>query len=255
MDKFNPPTVRRMVQFMYTGDYDVGEDLLLPPEENMSESMNDAVEGGILPEGEPQPQPGGSEDNSRCSPTPSSRKCSTVSSLLAHIRVNSIGDYYGIDALVSLANRKIGNLLQSSTEDEPWLESLPAIIEAAVQSTGDHQVQRLLAGATAGNLSTLLALDRFKNLSVLTDFSISILQSCAQEMVSLTRDLGEVKMLFLKSDEILRDNKAEIVKLKKSLSVLNRTSQCRSCAAEFTCSIDPFEQILRCSRCRRKHYA
>lgn len=203
-----------------------------------------------------------SEENSINSPsngppTPPLPKSTAAASLFEHVRVNSIGDYYNIDRLVSLANTKIKHLLRSDSEDQSWVVSLPTAIEAAVGSTGDDELLGILASAAASNISTLLELDQFKSLGVVTDFSIKVLQGCAREMLQLS----EVKKRSSSEIELqkgqIQDSKSEISALKGCLAVLKKTSWCRNsnCDAEFQCFIDSDECLLRCAKCRCKHYS
>lgn len=196
-------------------------------------------------------QPGDSEENSRQTPSkglPASFPPASTASLFEHVRVNSIGDYYGIDKLVSLANTKIKHLLRSDSEDQSWVASLPSATKSAVQSTGDGELLGILASATAANISTLLESDQLTRLGVVTDFSIKVLQILAGER-------EESKLQLLEAQEQIRQSKLEISALRGCLEVLKKTNRCRnlSCDAEFQCFIDPNECLLRCTRCRCKH--
>jgi hypothetical protein len=164
--------------------------------------------------------------------------------LLDHIRVNSIGDYYQVDRLVSLANSKVEQLLRSHRKDEFWVASLPTAIEEAVELTRDKQLLRILAEAAAVSSSTLLNMEKFKSLSVMSDFSFHAMQGCAHENQALNTEHQ-----FEEQKELLR-------RKRRCLQVLRRTSQCRNinCSAEFQCYIDPNECILRCSICQCKHH-
>lgn len=84
------------------------------------------------------------------------RESAPPCALFEHMRVNSIGDYYGVAGLVSLANAKIKLLLQGHVSDRNWaLLSLPtaleAALEAALELTGDGGLLDMLAAAAAVN--------------------------------------------------------------------------------------------------------
>ena len=183
-------------------------------------------------------------------------KSTTTSSLSEHIYVNSIGDYYGVDKLVSLTNTKIKQLLQSGNEDESCVADLPIAIEAAAGLTGNRELMGVLASATAANISKLLCLDQFRGMSLTTDFSIKILESCANKMEVLAREQIELRGEINRQQEQIGHRDFEISLLRKSLATLKSTSRCRNvnCTAEFQCVISPDECILRCAKCRCKHY-
>ncbi|KIW77740.1 hypothetical protein Z517_07573 [Fonsecaea pedrosoi CBS 271.37] len=251
MDDFDPKVVKQLVQFMYTGDYDIEEVRRDASEEATSEVVGEAVDGGSL--WDRQSRPDENEINRTGSPSALPPEANATDPLLEHIRVNSIGDYYGIEALVSLANSKIEQLLQSDPAENSWVETLPSAIEAATHSTGDQEVLRIFATAIAPNISSLLGMERFRRLSVLTDFSLTVLDKCAREIHALSLQDQSNKYLQQEWERHRGEQDAEIAKLKDSLRTLNRTRQCRNCMAEFTCSIDTRECILRCTKCLCKH--
>jgi hypothetical protein len=94
---------------------------------------------------------------------PFTTKLSTATSLLKHVKVNSIADYYGVDRLVSLANAKTTQLLRKDddNDDDSWIMGLLSAIDAATQSTGDTELQGILACAAGTNISKLLKPDEF----------------------------------------------------------------------------------------------
>lgn len=185
---------------------------------------------------------------------PSPPESTVTASLFENVNVNSIGDYYGIDKLVSLANTKINRLVQSNSEDQSWVASIPSAIDIAVQLTGDDELLGILASATAANISSLLGSDQFTSLGVLTDFSIKVLHNCAQEIRILAGQRDENKLQLRNAEEQIQQGKLDISALRGCLETLNKTSHCRHCATEFQCFIDPSERLLRCAKCRCKHY-
>lgn len=218
------------------------------------------TEVGVLPDD--QLQYSASDEGSfiRCSkgelepplPPPSTPSAS----LLEHICVNSIGDYYKIDELVTLANTKIKHLLRSNKKYPSWVPSLPPAIEAAVRSTGDDKLLDILAATTAANISTVTELDQFESMRVMTGFSMKVLRSCAQEIQTLEKAVEESRRTIELQQAQEQRSKCEIATMCGALSFLKNTSCCRnsSCDAEFQCFIDPNESILRCNKCRCRHF-
>lgn len=213
-------------------------------------SPDDQLQYSASDEGSPIPFSKGEFEPSLPPPsTPSA-------SLLERIRVNSIGDYYRIDELVTLANAKITHLLRSNKKDQSWVPSLPLAIEAAVRSTGDGELLDILASATAANISTVTELDQFESIRVMTGFSMKVLRSCAQEIQTLEKAVEESRRTIELQQAQEQQSKCEISRLCRALRVLKRTGCCRnsSCDAEFQCFIDPNEGILRCDKCRCTHF-
>ncbi|KHO00486.1 speckle-type POZ protein-like protein [Metarhizium album ARSEF 1941] len=165
MDSFQPKTVKRLVQFMYTGDYDETDEY-----EPSAAYQNACIADGVGAEEaadmenkfELRTEGGCIASSSSQELMLSLPKSTTTSSLSEHIYVNSIGDYYGVDKLVSLTNTKIKQLLQSGNEDESCVADLPIAIEAAAGLTGNRELMGVLASATAANISKLLCLDQFR---------------------------------------------------------------------------------------------
>ncbi|AEO54997.1 hypothetical protein MYCTH_39658 [Thermothelomyces thermophilus ATCC 42464] len=237
MDHFHPSIVRRLVQFLYTGKYDDLED------NSVSSTRNGRTEtAGTQECSDPPPL---------ASPMP---KADAIPVLLGHIRMNSIGDYYQVENLVFLANGKIDQLLRDHSKDSSLVESLPAAIEEAVQSTGDKKLLKVLAVAVADNISALVDMDTFRNLSALSDFAFHVIQDCAQKPRALTTELRAAQRELDGSKaqiEVFKDHEERFLRL---LNLLNNTSQCRHCRTEFSCIIDAEGYILRCARCSTRHY-
>ncbi|KJK73845.1 hypothetical protein H634G_10876 [Metarhizium anisopliae BRIP 53293] len=212
LDSFQCSTVKRLVQFIYTGDYDDPE--TPQADGNACSGNTDKADEGVLPndqlqhsasdEGSPIPFSKGEFKPSLPPPsTPSA-------SLLEHIRVNSTGDYYRIDELVTLANAKITHLLRSNKKDQSWVPSLPLAIEAAVRSTGDGELLDILASATAANISTVTELDQFESIRVMTGFSMKKddRASTGERTAEQMRDLQTVPGLEgLEKDKMLPEFK------------------------------------------------
>ncbi|RCI10017.1 hypothetical protein L249_8698 [Ophiocordyceps polyrhachis-furcata BCC 54312] len=159
MDAFDPDTVRRLVQFFYTGDYRLT----------------------ALPELEPP-------------------LIGSVDSLNMHIKVNSIGDYYGVTKLMSLANDKIKHLIQQehkrrdvSAAVSGWVENLPAATELATSSSGDHELLAILAAEIAKNLSALTLSRDFRNLNVVSDLAFKVLEACVKEIQGFTMQINKME--------------------------------------------------------------
>lgn len=251
MDNFQCGTVKRLVQFMYTGDYDIPEDN--PTAADAAGEPVSFLDGSPAYPANPSTDEGnGTEIPPPTSPTP---EPSAVPLLLGHIQANAIGDYYQVDGLVSLANNKIKQLLQNHSDDESLVASLPAAVEEAIELTGNKELFGILAEAAAVNISALLDMESFRSLSVMSDFSFHVMQGCAEENLALTAELEETQRKLRGTERHWEEQKEQLQRVRRCLEALKNTTACRNinCTAVFQCYIDPDECILRCASCRCKH--
>ncbi|PHH84488.1 hypothetical protein CDD83_1861 [Cordyceps sp. RAO-2017] len=265
MDSFHPMSVRNFVRFLYTGDYDATATLENPDGESSRSRKQEAdtiskqlidlsiVEGGA--------------DSSSCklaAAPPVPPPTTSVTELICeHIRVNSIGHYYGVEALVSLANGKISALVHKDGKDQSWIADLPKLTAEALESTGDSAMLEILASATARNMSALTKPDWLRDLGAAWACDVAILQACAQHMdaqrAKITRRSRTISELESRISQL--EGKIEALSSKNDrfaavLRQMNDTAECRnlSCQApDFSTHIDPDELILRCRHCKCKH--
>ena len=164
--------------------------------------------------------------------------------------MNAIGSYYGIAKLVTLANMKVKCIFQKEGVHKFWVGNLSRIAEMAIQSTEDNELLEIVASEIAANISTPSGLDQFLSLDICTvEFSNKVVSSCAQEIRVLRWKLKESK----KENSI----QLKITCMEKSLEALRNNDCCRnsSCEAKFECYIEPGSDLLRCARCRCRHYS
>ncbi|EQL02082.1 speckle-type POZ protein-like protein [Ophiocordyceps sinensis CO18] len=243
MEKFNLETVKQLVKFLYTGDYD-------------------DVDGASVR------GPGTAMPNA-------------VASLTHHVCLNSIGDYYAIDELVSLADKKIAARIDAQGEDKTWVPSLPAVTKQALESTSDSKLLRTLASASVQKIAILVNLDDFGKLESISDFSLEVLKCCAQKLQDLTNQVNErarqledikihsvvesqsyekkIKEKEAKSrshEQKIKEKETMIDAFQHFVHVMRDTYYCRN----MTCNVEfggvtwsPVDGIFRCSVCKCKH--
>ncbi|PHH75567.1 hypothetical protein CDD80_2268 [Ophiocordyceps camponoti-rufipedis] len=163
MHDFEPRIVKSFIEFLYTGNYGIPKE---GEEDNRSDNDgghhvakvdavatvgdvaggddgqdgDDGHDGHIGDDGhdsdedvEGDEDKGGKEDESEVADA----QPRMTRDLATHIKVNSIGDYYGVTNLVSLANSNIGDLIQDAAENDDsatWVMNLPSAIELAVNT-------------------------------------------------------------------------------------------------------------------------
>lgn len=204
-----------------------------------------------------------------------------VASLIHHVCLNSIGDYYAIDELVSLADKKIAARIDAQGEDKTWVPSLPAVTKQALESTSDSKLLRTLASASIQNIAILVNLDDFGKLESISDFSLEVLKCCAQKLQDLTNQVNErarqledikihsvvesqsyekkIKEKEAKSrshEQKIKEKETMIDAFQHFVHVMRDAYYCRniSCGVEFGGVIwSPVDGIFRCSVCKCKH--
>ncbi|RDA91916.1 hypothetical protein CP533_1320 [Ophiocordyceps camponoti-saundersi (nom. inval.)] len=206
MHEFDVETVKQLVQFFYTGDYDDASVGCVDVNNEVGEASSDSD----------QPDGGANSPTSM----PKSRPAASTESLTTHIKVNSIGDYYGVTKLISLANAKVKELIERENErdgsdaaDSAWVMNLPNATELATGSTGDPELLSILSAEIAKNLSALILVNDFKNLDIAPDFAFMVFEASAKESQSLMMQIQDMEDQRLQKE---RETTAEIAILKSN---------------------------------------
>ncbi|KAK3196782.1 hypothetical protein K4F52_000126 [Lecanicillium sp. MT-2017a] len=237
LDGYQPAGVKRLVQFLYTGDYD-------DPDQHF--------DGTFHVKEEP------SDDNAAPDATsqPATEGAVTAAELIAgHIRMNGIGDYLRIAELAALAKDKLESLVHHESPDQSWVAHLPALSRAAAQLTADKSIVAIMTSCIADNLAALIKVSSLQESDMISDFALQILtraneitQSLGEAMVSTQRKLTETNALLLGC-------RVNCAKLIKSVTVLNGTAKCRntSCSSTFGGYVDITDGAIRCRVCKCRH--
>ncbi|KAH6952495.1 hypothetical protein BKA56DRAFT_504789 [Ilyonectria sp. MPI-CAGE-AT-0026] len=160
VEAFDLATVRRMVTFMYTEEYEVGS------VDETSGSTTDHEPEVLQPEVDvsgwhpPHQQP---------------ERTEVTEALLCHVRVNAIADCYNIPKLTQQANSKIQCILRDSWQ----AESFSHVVKEVLSSTGDAILQEDMTSTAADHIGELVESQSFADLEVMSDFAIKVLRNCA----------------------------------------------------------------------------
>lgn len=194
------------------------------------------------------------------------------------MQVNAIADYYEVQGLAQLANRKIQQTYLTSWD----LNAFVASAKAAVNDSGDKSLHNMMALFAAQNLKELLRSGQLP--SLVGDFSASVLSYHAHLLEASQREQSQAAVQQLQqaqqqqaqahvalqqqyNDLLVERQAAEaratrvIENVGKLVSLSNNQECCRSisCEEDFGSYIeatgDPAEPtyILRCSWCHCKH--
>jgi len=237
---FDIATVKCLVSFFYTGDY-YGE----PPEESAQD------EDTVVTDADADEQAGG--DSATPSDNEEDTKEINDQTLLFHLKVNAIADYYDIPELRDLAKSKVGEILHAHETILPCLlrevssgahANLNSIIAKAV--TEVHDFSKLLKqNDTCVKLDPILYTE--------------IIAACSKEMAILNRKL---KVFQERYKTQLACTMANDKAIDTCLGKLNETQKCRHCDEKFSCFIEAEAvtfgssqrtYMLRCKSCRTRH--
>jgi hypothetical protein len=180
-----------------------------------------------------------------------------LKSLLFHVRMNSIADYYDIPELRQCASTEAQNILNTS-----WSPcNFPIVIQEVFKSTGDKELRDILSDATAAHMDELVELGGgIAPPEVISDFAYNVLRKLVVASKSRIEDLEsqlhEAKrqaQLTVRAHESTKRNIEKFSRLFNTQRCCCRNSGfsmvevdpredspsyklcCRSCSSEYTC--------------------
>jgi hypothetical protein len=291
--QFNDLTVDKMLDFMYTGNYDDGLEDLDEIDQPSGQCKYPYIRAGLenyakfwrlaqaavpdipmLLSPSPSVQPDDNDVNDGGPGFSSSENtmATTEESLLFNVGVNSIADYYDISPLKGIANEKIRKLL-----DTAWsAKGFSNVISEVFKTTNDQELHKMIANATADHINELIQLDGFAELGFMSDFMVHILRialphhrnketelyvrieilKCALDYADNSR-----KRLLVKQMDQSRRSESIISSIEECRALLSRINFCgiSGCDARFDCRIerrgpnDAPKYTLYCSKCGVRH--
>lgn len=264
INEFDSGTIKRMIQFMYKGDYDNGG------EEQGSiasvETLDQELEIAQLDDADTSSP--SKLDNSSGYNKDTITRPTTANITLRHVHVNAIADYYNIPQLKELANTKIQHILGTS-----WsADGFPDVVKDVFSLTGDLALHNIITFTAAKHIEELIKLEDFVELDVMSDFAIGIVRTAITAFKDMdkksTQKLQAVQSQLQRTESLLKSAEARCAAAKRKsenidgcLDSLHKIRTCRNidCGVQFTGYIelgghlsDP-SYILRCSRCQWKH--
>ncbi|KAI1357603.1 hypothetical protein F5Y08DRAFT_147537 [Xylaria arbuscula] len=143
---FDLPSVKRMIDFMYMGDYNLtsytASEVLSDSQHasTVGEASNDTVKADVTT---------GANHGDSQHPT------TLLEILNSHVRVNAVAHYYGIPVLGALSANKARNVLQS--QRRPWPAKIFCdFLRNSTGSTGDAQFHEMLAAITMEHIQDVV---------------------------------------------------------------------------------------------------
>jgi len=187
MDNFDLPTVKRMVEFMYTGKY--------------SEISHEISKTATLAVEDTGPKAAGEE----------TERTKILEILKIHVRVNAIADYYDIPTLRDVASSKVdGIFARIGFSINIFLD----VLKETMGITSDKGLYQVLGSAAANHLEELILNENFRAIDIMKDgFGGSLLFACAQLMTTTRSSLKTERELHQQTRRelaTLRDRKRNL---------------------------------------------
>ncbi|KAF3479509.1 uncharacterized protein GIQ15_06485 [Arthroderma uncinatum] len=212
---FEPETVRRMINFLYTKTYEVK--LSEGQVKNLGQTSGTKFtngDGGYIPikyvAGYQRPQ------------AKQIKKGQMAAIILCHVEVNAIADYYDIPSLRDLANDNIKYILKCQWEVEKFSE----IIAHSIQSTTDPNLHDLLASTTAEHIQELLTIPDLGDSHVSSEFYMAIIMHTGRRIGELQSQLmtKDVKISGVQDENRRIDERRKLLETEKMKAAELQTS-------------------------------
>jgi hypothetical protein len=177
--------------------------------------------------------------------------------LLHHVRMNAIADYYDVPLLRQLAVTRFERAIAKK-----WCcTSFLVAAKEALKITSDNNLHNSMAIIAAEHVAELLEHKVFSDMT--GDFTIEVMKNMVamkEAIKAQVHDLqAEVKQLDGKyqQEKKLRDTEKDSIESSRSirdgqLNKLRDTAACRNCGATFNGYYTAYEGV-RCKSCKCKH--
>lgn len=196
LNEFDVDTVKQMIMFMYTYTYydndndnvQAGPDDMPVPEADSKREVEPQIQHLGL-------QPNIHQTASQITPETKEKteegtgevmRSTMLKSLLFHVKMNSIADYYDILELRSFSRKKVKKILNTSWSPHDF----PIVMREVFNSTRDKELHDILSEVMAAHIDELMGLGRdIAPPEVLSDFANSVLRKLAAAQKQRVKDL------------------------------------------------------------------
>ncbi|XWX00711.1 hypothetical protein V2A60_008732 [Cordyceps javanica] len=229
---FHADTVKRLLQFLYRGEYDTP-----------SLSAHESHEIHVSTE----------EGNDHPANDSSTSLQAYQTLLLQHVDVHDCGDFFNVPKLSGLATSKIKALLANRWSVEVFV----AVAERISDNTACTAFRDMMATVAAEHIVELIQHDRFDELDVVGPFSCGVIKAVAAKLEESENLIRGAKIAFATADQ-------ENERSRQCFAVLEETQMCRHCGKSFNCYVEDEgigtmvsdrQYVLRCRGCRTRHKA
>ncbi|KAI5460315.1 hypothetical protein BGZ63DRAFT_454618 [Mariannaea sp. PMI_226] len=173
--------------------------------------------------------------------------------VLAHMQVNSIGDYFGITKLQDHANMHIRSIFEGpfSFAAGPYAQ----IALQAWKSTGDDELHEMIAQLGAANIELLTELSEFPSLDMMSGFLAKVLRYCSGTVGDSFRVLNSPRRRMASPESQLSVPRHNLVSLGEAVKKVIAHDGCMACGRAFGCTVEQMEidneteYTVQCSGC------
>lgn len=134
-------------------------------------------------------------------------KATTLKSLLSHVKVNSIADYYDIPELRRCASTEIQKILNTGS----WSpRDFPVIAREVFNSTGDKELYDILSEVTAARIDEIIGLgEDIAPPEVISDFANGVLRKLVVRLKDLDPSCMRPKGSWPRAKQASKKGKGE----------------------------------------------
>ncbi|KAI0190043.1 hypothetical protein EV127DRAFT_512060 [Xylaria flabelliformis] len=244
---FDIESVNHLLEFMYTGDYQLSPDPALELLSSGESDDSDAeVDTGDI-------KPGLSNGTQELGiPTTVSER------LTCHTHMDSIASYYDIPALSALSRSKVDNILVHEWSADAFCD----LIQESLGSTSDQEYYKMLAAKAVDHADELAERHIFEKGGVaerLAPYMLPILMTSLKATETRRQELASnlcLEKTKLEEEDQKSANRSKA--LEACVQLLNTNPRCQNCGIDFACTLEQTSwyhprHILRCSRCSCRH--
>ncbi|KAM3505699.1 hypothetical protein MY10362_002789 [Beauveria mimosiformis] len=221
MDAFTPESVRRFRQFLYTKDYDtinIQDEGTQPADNATADHGSKAASAADSTNRATSAARGFSLDGEVDHPA---ARDPTFRTILAHTRMNAMGDYFDVPELVKFANRRVKATLSSAFLDAPWVAGLPYIAEAALEIVNNGGLTEILTTAVSERIGTILTMGTLEGSPLMTPFCLELLKKCNATCLALSKTSKNKDKLLNKARTNYKMTTNRALLLKKAVWIPN----------------------------------
>ncbi|KAJ8114767.1 hypothetical protein ONZ43_g4823 [Nemania bipapillata] len=222
---FDVASVRYLIEFMYTGDYQLSPD---PALELLSSSASkDTSTAETAPDSAKPDSSNGTDEP--VVPTSVSER------LTCHTRMDSIASYYDIPALSALARAKVDAILIHEWSADAFC----GLIQESIDSTSDQKYHQMLAAKAVDHADELAGQGIFEKGGVaerLAPYMLPIIMANLKATETRAREL--ISILSLEKSKLEEEDQKSVSRskaLEACVQLLNTNTRCRNCGIDFSC--------------------
>jgi hypothetical protein len=163
--------------------------------------------------------------------------------LLRHVRVNSIGDYYDIPQLRRLAITKLERIMAHNWNATQYLD----VCKESFKCSSDTNLHHSLALVAVPHMERLVALEGFAALEPISDFGV-ILRLLTDKLTESQSFVKDIRARLERSEkdrehaEAAAENlRITMEKVRECHEILRKCNNCPHCFTDVTCMVEEGE--------------